>query len=155
MQGARDDSDTLGGIVLPAGDVNLLLPNSAVAEIITYRRPDPVKSTFAWLLGIIDWRDNLVPVISLAADQGGKAREELGRRACFVVCYLPSGNPELPYVAVLASAAPRLVRFRAIDIKPASAALTNPFVLHSLSYDSQPALIPNMDAIERAVLAAQ
>lgn len=154
-QGARVRSDTLAGVVLPAGNVNLLLPNSAVAEIISFRRPDPVKSDVAWLLGVLDWRENLVPAISLAAAQGDKIGEQLGRRSCFAVCYSPSGNSELPYVAILASAAPRLVDFHAVDMKPAPEARSNPLVLHPLIYDDQPAWIPDMDAIERAVLATQ
>jgi len=155
IQSVRAGSDTLTGIVLRDANVNLLLPNSAVAEILTYRRPDPVKGTAAWLLGVLDWRDNLVPMISLGAAQTGRKPEDIGRRASIAVCYTPSGNPDLPYVAMLATDTPRLVNFRAANMKPASATRTNPFFLHPLIYDKQPAWIPDIDAIERAVLANQ
>lgn len=145
-------SDAVSGILVPVGDLSLLLPNSAVAEVTAYRRPNKTKSEAAWLLGTLDWRERLVPAISITAAQEGQAREELGRRACFVVCYSPRGNEDLPYVAVFASAAPRLASFRATDMKPAAVDDSNPFVLHSLSYGDQPAWIPDMDAVERAVL---
>lgn len=147
-------SSTLQGMVLPVGQTNLLLPNTAVAEILTFRRPDPVKSAAAWFSGIIDWRDHLVPVVSFAEPPEEGAEPDY---ACVVICYIPSGNPELPYLGVLATEVPRLVTFKAADLQSAAASprRPGPFVQHALRYANQPAWIPDLDALEHALLAAQ
>jgi chemosensory pili system protein ChpC len=143
----------LPAIVLPCGAADLLLPNAAVAEVLSFRFPTPIEDPPAWLLGNLEWRERLVPVVSVAA--AGQAKEiALDRRARLAVCFTPSGNPSLPYLAFLAVEPPRLALLLAQSLEPGPSAPDNPFVLHALSYVDRPAWIPDFDAIERAVLEA-
>jgi chemosensory pili system protein ChpC len=149
------ETNVVVGVALPVGEADLLLPNAAVAEILTYHPPTPVPGGPDWFVGNLVWQQRPVPVVSIAAAQAEAAEEEeiaSGRRTCLVVCYVPSGNRALPYVAILAFGPPRLGRFQADNLKLAPAESTNPFVLHALTYGGRPAWIPDMDAIERAVL---
>jgi chemosensory pili system protein ChpC len=148
------DAESVAGIVLPAGTADLLLPNAAVAEVVAYRSPAGIEGAPPWLLGHLDWRDRPVPVVSIAAADGGTESAAPGRRARLAVCYTPSGNAALPYVAFLAVEPARLARFRAEGLKPAKAVPENPFVLHALTHAERPAWIPDLDAIEQAVLEA-
>ena len=50
---------------IPLREMNLLLPNMAVAEIGSYRTPRTVPGMPEWLLGMVRWRDLEIPVISL------------------------------------------------------------------------------------------
>lgn len=152
--GIDADSNSVAGLLLPTGDADLLLPNAAVAEIIAYRPPMAVKGGPAWLMGEVDWRERLVPVVSVAAAQEGGTKTAPGNRARLAICFTPSGNPALAYVAVFASAPPRLARFHAQTLEPSDVGSHNPFVLHSLRYNDAPAWIPDMDAVERSVLEA-
>ena len=48
---------------VPLREMNLLLPNVAVAEISSYRAPVPVDGMPDWFLGMVRWRDQDIPVI--------------------------------------------------------------------------------------------
>ncbi len=146
-------SKEVRGIVLPTGAADLLMPNAAVVEVIAYCDPEPYPSAPGWLLGAVYWRGRDVPLVSLAAAGTGAAAPRLPR-ARLVICYTPSGNSALPYVGILTVTPPRLARLSAEMLEPAQMDPDNPFVLHALTYAEQPAWIPDMDAIERAVLEA-
>ena len=146
-------SKEVRGIVLPTGAADLLMPNAAVVEVIAYCDPEPYPSAPGWLLGAVYWRGRDVPLVSLAAAGTGAASPRLPR-ARLVICYTPSGNSALPYVGILAAVSPRLARLSAEMLEPAQMDPDNPFVLYALTYAEQPAWIPDMDAIERAVLEA-
>jgi chemosensory pili system protein ChpC len=157
VKGEKDiETNVVVGVTLPAGSADLLLPNAAVAEILTYHPPTPVPGGPDWLIGNLVWQQRPVPVVSVAAARAAAEGEKTapGRRTCLVVCYVPSGNRALPYVALLAFGPPHLGRFRPDNLKPAQAEEANPFVLHTLTYAGRPAWIPDMDAIARAVLEA-
>lgn len=148
------DSGELRGIVLPTGAADALLPNAAVAEIMGYHLPRPYPSAPGWLLGAVSWRGREIPLVSLAAADAETATDGRAKRGRLVICFTPSGNSALPYVGLLAVAPPRLARLSAQALEPAPTASNNPFVLHALTYAERAAWIPDMDAIERAVLEA-
>jgi len=50
---------------VPLRGFNLLLPNAAVAEIGSYRAPRSAPGMPDWLLGMVRWREQEIPVISL------------------------------------------------------------------------------------------
>ena len=142
------------GVVLPTGSAQLLMPNAAVAEVIAYFEPERYPSGPSWLLGAVHWRGRDIPLVSLAAAGEDFAAIPRLQRARQVICYTPSGNSALPYVAILAVTPPRLARLTADMLEPAQGGTENPFVLHTLTFAESPAWIPDMDAIERAVLEA-
>lgn len=147
-------SEDIRGVVFPTGASDLLLPNAAVAEVVGYQHPSTYASAPGWLLGSVGWRGLSVPLVSLALADARPVEVSRGQRARLVVCYTPSGNQALPYVAVLALGPPRLTRFNGLVLEPPEAPPENPFVLHGVTFLTRPAWIPDMDAIERAVLEA-
>ena len=150
----QPDLEAVAGVVLRTGAADLLLPNAAVVEIISFRPPAEIEGSPPWLLGNLDWRERPVPVVSVAAAGGAQEDVVPGRRARLVVCYTPSGNTALPYLAFLSLTPPRLAYFHSRALRPAQTDSENPFVLHALTYVDRPAWIPDIDAIERAVLQA-
>lgn len=154
MRRLQIEPDALRGVVLPVGASDVLLPNAAVAEVLAYGEPSPLADAPPWLLGTLDWREREIPVVSLAAAGDPPEAAEPGRRARLAVCFTPDGNPELPYLGLLCVAPPRLARFLPEALDPAAERPANPFVLHALTFAERPAWIPDLDAIERALLAA-
>ena len=153
MRGGDGAQTELRGVVLPAGPVDLLLPNAAVAEVLSYRDPSPVVDAPPWLLGVVAWRERAVPLVSLPAAAIPPQPVERGPRARLVVCFTPDGHPAMPYVGLVCVGPPRLARFRADNLEPLQdAGPENPFVLHALTYGDRPAWIPDLDALERALL---
>jgi chemosensory pili system protein ChpC len=148
----------LRSLVAPTGVGDLILPAGAVAEVVAYdgeigARPGGVD----WLLGRLQWRNHRVPVMDLGRSRevldSGTASGYRRRHPSALICVTPSGNQALPYVGLLVAATPRLVRLRAADIEPAAAGPERVFTLYHLEYLGQPAWVPDLDRIEREVLA--
>jgi chemosensory pili system protein ChpC len=137
---------------LPTGVEDLVIPTAAVAEVIGYQNPALYDSAPSWLLGAVTWRGLAIPLISLSMANAQPIEVEYGHRARSVICYTPSGNKALPYVGISTVGPPRLMRLSPQSLEPSPIPPDNPFVLHGVTLAEQPAWIPNMDAIERAVL---
>ena len=57
----------LTGLLLTLNDRLLLLPNTAVAELVPYRNVQAAQNSPVWLLGQIPWRDLSLPLLSFEA----------------------------------------------------------------------------------------
>jgi chemosensory pili system protein ChpC len=142
----------LRGLVAATGAGDLLLPTSAVAEVVAYggeagsRTGEPV-----WLIGELKWRDRQVPLIDVVPHEVGLARAPVDRhrRPHVLVCFTPSGNRALPYVGLLVSGLPRLIRIRIDDLIPTADATARPFALCALEFQGRPAWVPDLDEVER------
>jgi chemosensory pili system protein ChpC len=146
--------EELRGILLPLGPADLLLPNAAVAEVLGYRDPESVAGGPSWLLGRVAWRERSVPLVSLPAAGEPPQPVARGPRARLAVIYTPNGNAAMPYLGLLCVGPPRLARFRADNLLPADPEGENPFVLHTLTHADRPGWIPDLDALELALLEA-
>jgi chemosensory pili system protein ChpC len=58
-------TEQIRSLWIPLREVNMLLPHVAIAEVGNFRVPDEQPDTPDWLLGTIDWRGQIIPVISL------------------------------------------------------------------------------------------
>lgn len=105
-------------VLVPAGDLRLLLPNATVAEVITLPTPEPVADAPDWLLGHIAWRGWRVPLIAFARlAHAGEGDPELTVRVA--VLKAVGGDPALPFIAVLTRGFPRLTTLNPELIIPA------------------------------------
>lgn len=136
-------------VLVPAGDLRLLLPNATVAEVITLPTPEPVEDAPTWLLGRIAWRGWRVPLVSFAKLAGaGEGDPDLAVRVA--VFKALGGNPDLPFIAVLTQGFPRLTTLNAELIIPThdGTALPDGVRAQVLVRDDV-AVIPDLEAIER------
>ena len=135
-------------VLVPVGDLRLLLPNATVAEVITLPTPEPVEGAPEWLLGRIAWRGWRVPLISFPklADAGEGDPELSVRVAVFKAL---GGNPELPFIAVLTQGFPRLTTLNAELIIPThdGTALPDGVRAQVLVRDDM-AVIPDLEGLE-------
>jgi chemosensory pili system protein ChpC len=139
-------------VLVPVGDLRLLLPNATVAEVITQSTPEPVASAPAWLLGRITWRGWRVPLVSFAQLAGaGEGDAELSVRVAVLKAL--GGNPKLPFIAVLTQGFPRLTTLNAELIIPThdGSALPPGVRAHVLVRDDV-AMIPDLEWIESQLL---
>jgi len=58
-------SEILPCLLLPLPDGKIVLPTSAVAEIIAYEKPETIADIPGWLLGILTWRGIHIPLVCL------------------------------------------------------------------------------------------
>jgi len=98
------EQESIRCIQLALRDMQLLLPNSVVAEIISYVRPE--QAGHEWLDGIMTWRGVSVPVVSIEK-MCQQAHVEPGARSRIAVIYNLHNDDEMPYVGIILQDIPR------------------------------------------------
>ncbi|MCP3668802.1 MAG: chemotaxis protein CheW [Gammaproteobacteria bacterium] len=145
-------SHEVRGVLLPLNHGQLLLPNVAVSEVIGYLPPEPSEADAPeWLLGVMAWRKHQIPVISFDAVIGGELGE-VGHRARVAVCNTLNGNQQHPYIGILLTSIPRLIRVNEETIaSPEEEQNELPMIKQQVVIAGQNAWIPDLDALEKAL----
>jgi chemosensory pili system protein ChpC len=147
--GARE----MRGVLLPVGRRFLLLPNSAVAEVIGYREPEIDGPAPEWWLGWIEWRGLRVPVVSYGQVVGDQEEPSSSQRARIAILNTLNGNKSLPYIGIYTLGISRLARIAADTLaEDDSEDSQSPLILESIVVNEFPAWIPDMDKLEEMVL---
>ena len=135
-------------VLVPVGELRLLLPNATIAEVVTQSTPEPVEGAPRWLLGRIAWRGWRVPLVSFTRLAGtGEGDSELTVRVAVLKAL--GGDPKLPFIAVLTQGFPRLTTLNAELIIPTHDGRDLPAGVraHVLVRDDV-AMIPDLEWIE-------
>jgi chemosensory pili system protein ChpC len=140
-------------VLVPVGNLRLLLPNATIAEVVTQSKPEPMADAPEWLLGRIAWRGWRVPLVSftkLAGTEEGDA--ELSVRVAVLKAL--GGNPKLPFIAVLTQGFPRLTTLNAELIIPThDGSVLPPGVRAHVLVRDDVAMIPDLEWIETELLS--
>lgn len=145
------------GLMAPTAQGEMLLPSTAVAEVVAYSGEARSRSVGPpWFVGELDWRGQRVPVVDPGRVVDGVPRTGspgLRRsRPCVLIAFSPNGNRALPYFGFLVADSPHLVRVHAADLAPEKVPQTRPFVLYALEFQGRPAWVPDLDEVERQLL---
>jgi len=145
----QDTTLSVASLLIPLEKELMLLPNAAVAEIIGYQDPAAVENGPDWLLGLMSWRGISLPLVSLEAMRGGEPPQRADR-ARIAVMNSVTGNQDLQFYAVVLRGIPGLVRATqdAVLPGPDSEARPEGVLCHAL-VNGEPAMIPDLDAVER------
>ena len=139
-------------VLVPVGQLRLLLPNATVAEVITLPKAEPVEGAPDWLLGRIAWRGWRVPLVSFTRLAGVEEGDpELSPRVAVLKAL--GGNPQLPFIALVTHGFPRLTTLNAELIIPThdGSPLPAGTRAHVLVRDDV-AMIPDLEGIEAQLL---
>lgn len=107
MEGAQDKVRSLW---VPLREMNLLLPNVAVAEIGSYRAPQAQADMPEWFLGMVKWREQSIPVISLEAVCGLNVPSNPVFSRLMIVNSVSPGSP-VEHYAIVTAGLPGLIQF--------------------------------------------
>lgn len=136
------------GLLLPLNRHPLLLPNAAVTDIIDFHRLVPVQDSPEWVAGATDWRRRKLPVVRFERLLGEEVAASQRQR--IVVCHTLNPEAKWPFIGIAASAIPRLTRVREEIL--AGETLPDQWkdlpLCAALRVDGQPALIPDLPALE-------
>ncbi|HEV2539070.1 MAG TPA: chemotaxis protein CheW [Frateuria sp.] len=135
-------------VLVPVGQLRLLLPNATVAEVITLPTPEPVEGAAEWVLGRIAWRGWRVPLVSFTKLAGAPEGDaDLAVRVAVLKAL--GGNAKLPFVAVVTQGFPRLTTLNAELIIPThDGTPLPPGVKAQVLVRDDIAVIPDLEGIE-------
>lgn len=103
-----ENAHIIRGVLIQVAGTRLLLPNAAIAEVMSFAPPEPIDDAPDWLLGRIRWRGWGLPLISFSR-YSGIADEQGGLGSKVIVLKSLGGDTKRPYFAVLTQGFPRLV----------------------------------------------
>lgn len=141
------------GVLIQIAGSQLLLPNAATVEVMSYADPEPVEHAPDWLLGQIRWRGWRLPLVSFAR-LAGTHTEGAAIGTKVIVLKALGGDPKLPYFALVAQGFPRLVTISSDNLITDSEHLeTLPEGIRlRVMFNEDVALVPDLDAAERMIV---
>jgi chemosensory pili system protein ChpC len=122
-----------------------------VAEIVPVSQVIPVEDAPAWYLGNCSWREQTIPLLSFEV-MNGEDKPGVASRSRFAVLNTTGVNESLPFIAILTQGLPRLARVTEEEITEREDADNKPFELMHVSWAGEEAVIPHVEAMERAFL---
>jgi len=135
-------------VLVPVGNLRLLLPNATVAEVITLPTTESVENAPPWLLGRIAWRGWRVPLLSFTK-LAGTGEGDSDQAVRVAVLKALGGNADLPFIAVITQGFPRLTTLNSELIIPThDGAPLPPGVKAQVLVRDDVAVIPDLEGIE-------
>ncbi|WP_297834873.1 chemotaxis protein CheW [Thermomonas sp.] len=149
-----DISHIIRGVLIQVAGARLLLPNAAIAEVLSYAPPDPIDGAPDWLLGRIRWRGWALPLIAFSRFSG-IAEEQGGLGSKVIVLKALGGDTKHPYFAVLTQGFPRLVTVTDAALARLDAGEEMPDgVLSRVRLNEDEALVPDLEDLETSLREA-
>lgn len=137
--------------LIPFQNGQAILPNSSMVEVLPYATPLRLANAPPWVVGTMLWRALNVPLISLECLVSGPQNEAESYSRIVMVNTL-GNDPRLLYLGLLGTDAPHLVNLERQDIVlDDTAEPPGPGVLSRVRVKEQPALIPDLEALEAAL----
>lgn len=145
--------ESVRSLFIPVVGENLLLPNSAVAEVVSYSAPmSQDDSDEKWFLGYVVWRDQRIPIISYEV-ASGKRMPPSNPKARIVVLKALGDQRRFDYFAIVSQQIPRLVTVYAESIEDLEDTDTkNPVRARYVLANGEPAVIPDVDKMEQLIV---
>lgn len=139
-------------MLLPLVSLNLLVPNSAVAEIIGYSPPRTLDNCSEWFGGVVLWRGVYVPVIAVEK-LCAIAAASVGPRARIAIIYNPEKDAGLPYLGVQMQDIPRAYLADPDSTESGSSEGLGDYLLTRVDDEQLARVIPDLDRIFTALKA--
>ncbi|MCV6637891.1 chemotaxis protein CheW [Candidatus Albibeggiatoa sp. nov. NOAA] len=150
---AIEQAANVRSLLIPIGDKQILLPSAVIAEIAPYAEPEPFAEDSS-LLGTVEWRQQIVPVLSIQhLFQLPEPKTTLRQR--LVVLYGLEAVSILPFYAFVASGVPRTVTTTEESLSTASnlqmTGLTCELSAKIPDHDDAIAWIPDLTFLENTL----
>lgn len=149
------NNDEVRGVVLQCAGEKVLLPNATVAEVMSrVQVAAPAEGLPAWWVGTLAWQGFELPVVGFGQFTG-LGSDLLTGPLKVVVLKALGGHAGLPYYALLTESFPQLIAVpRDGLLADASEEMVPAGVHMRVLLGEQTALLPDLDALEQALLAA-
>ena len=152
------NSQLIKSIILTLKNELVVVPNSAVAEVISVQDVNEVENSPQWMLGKARWRGVVLPVVSYEAAAGDNA-QAVNINTQVAVIYSVSDDGDFdkryPYIGLAMHGVPHVSTFARDQIKlDEQAAADHPMVAQKVRINGAAAGILDIYAIEEMLQQA-
>lgn len=139
---------------IPLDGMRLVLPNTAIAEVISYTTPNPVDGSPDWLLGSLEWRGLTIPLLAFETACSQKT-VTINKKSRVVVLNALAEESSTPFYGLIAQGIPSLISLNESGIHnaPEIDAQAQDYVLCHCIIDGQQVTIPDQIALENDLKA--
>jgi chemosensory pili system protein ChpC len=134
-------------IVAPLRNGRVLLPGSVVAEVISYKMPEPLKNTPGWMLGELEWNSWQVPVISFTSLMDEDIDDPVSDQTRILIFKTLSEQAPVPFVGILIQGLPTLASVREDSLDESIQQDCPNGVFRRVLLENGEALVPDLDSI--------
>jgi chemosensory pili system protein ChpC len=141
--------------LVPLDGTRLIVPRTAVVEVMGWSAPkEKVADAPDWLLGLLDWQGNKIPLIAFEA-ACGRAVPGIKSRTRIAVLQAIGGLLEPPVFAVATQGYPYLLRVNAnvLKLDDSDEPLAGPVLARVRMANERP-LIPDLETVETMIASA-
>lgn len=100
-------ADSVRSLLIPFYGHTFLLPSAIIAEVKPYQKPELLKAAPHWLHGILDWREQRVPLLAVDKLMNLEADKTHIEQLHTIVLYGIEAPANLPFYAFIATDIPR------------------------------------------------
>jgi len=144
-----ETASTIRTQLLPLTGMNLVLPNTCIAEVINMQPIEAIKKSPEWLLGMVSWRGIHIPVISFER-ANGVTTDEHSKITRIAVLNSLGTNKDIPFYGVIAQGIPKLLTVEKTGISAISKPKVKlPIAQQQAMIDDVEAVIPDQKEIEK------
>jgi len=138
-------------IVAPLTEGYVMLPSTAVAEVLNFSSPKPLKGAPAWLLGELAWQDWQVPIISYERLINAHVNRIAASRARILIIKTLGESTLVNYIGLVIQGLPMLRKVSATTLVEQEADELPDIVFSLVSIDGMQAIIPRLGNLTRTV----
>ena len=138
-------------IMAPLTEGYVMLPSSAVAEVLNFTSLQPLKKSPPWLLGELAWHGWQVPVISYERLMSSPASKPTAKRARILIIKTLGESTQVNYIGLVIQGLPRLKKVSANSLLENKADELPDTVFSRVSIEDLQAVIPRLGKLTRTV----
>jgi len=138
-------------ILAPLTDGYIMLPNSAVGEILEFTLPEPFKQGPVWLLGEIAWHGWQVPVINYERMLKNSSSAKITSKSRILIVKTLGESTQVNYIGLVIQGLPRLKKARAETLIETQVDGLPNTVFSEVAIDGLQAIIPDLGDLTRVV----
>lgn len=136
-------------LMVPIKEATLLLPVSAVSEVVEKLPVSAVESGHQWYLGTIQWREQDIPLVCYEALIGGEL-QSLTENARIAILKASGEKTKFGFYGVVTQGYPRSVRITPTsDFRPQGDEALDAGVLMYATLDDNGVVMPDLAYIEK------
>ena len=144
-------ADQIKCVLLAVNEDRIVLPNSAIAEIVPIRNIINVANKPGWMLGYLDWRGNSVPLVSFEALGGVRMPSLASGEVKAAVVYAIGGDKDFPFMSFLVQGAPQVVNVIESDIIENKEEIHHPAIEQKVLVKGEMASILDLEKLEKLI----